>query len=118
MGNTLLTQGNMLVREEYKNKELNEENNKLKKRIKYLENKLNVKEYSKEEVDSFLKSYVKDILKDDKVNFDIIPDNVEEKIYVNCLKLFLGMITNGLKNSEIKFLNHSLKLNLEPDINN
>ena len=116
MGNTIMTHSNALMLESRKNKNLENENELLRRKIKKLEDKLEIKNYTNEEINDMLKLYVKDMLKDDNINFDIIPDYVEEKIYVNCLKLCMGMLSNGLENSEIKFLNHKLKFSLQPDI--
>jgi hypothetical protein len=116
MGNTIMTHSNALMLESRKKKELEDKNKLLRKRIKNLEDKLEIKNYSNEEINELLKLYVRDMLKDDNINSNIIPDYIEEKIYVNCLKLCMGMLSNGLENSQINLLNKKFKLSLQPDI--
>jgi len=57
-----------------------------------------------------IKLLVDDILKNDSINNELIPDYVERKIYENIFNTLIKLMKEILENSSINFLNQNIKL--------
>lgn len=60
-----------------------------------------------------IKEFIDEMLKDSEIN-TIIPDSIERKIYTNVTKLVLEIMKKSLESTTIKFLNHEVKLSINP----
>ena len=57
-----------------------------------------------------VKALVDDILKNDSINNELIPDYVERKIYENIFNTLIKLMKEILESSSINFLNQNIKL--------
>lgn len=57
-----------------------------------------------------IKLLVDDILKNDSINNELIPDYVERKIYENIFNTLIKLMKEILESSSINFLNQNIKL--------
>ena len=57
-----------------------------------------------------VKALVDDILKNDSINNELIPDYVERKIYENIFNPLIKLMKEILESSSINFLNQNIKL--------
>lgn len=61
-----------------------------------------------------LAELVEQLLANKDVNFKLIPDFIERKLYNNVLVLAMALLDEALKNSEVVFLGHKLTFTLSP----
>ena len=103
--------------------DLIKENERLKKKIKSLEIKNNdknliIKNNNLDVIEDQLKvsveSLVNELMKNDNINSDLIPDFVEKKIYENVLTLAISLLKETLEKTKITILNQDITFNLEP----
>ena len=93
-------------------KYLIEENNKLKNELNIIKNnKLDIIE---DELKVSVKSLVNELMKNDNINLDLIPDFVEKKIYENVLTLAISLLKETLEKTKITILNQDITFNIEP----
>ena len=52
-------------------------------------------------------------MKNDNVDFDLIPDFVEKKIYENVLTLAISLLKETLEKTKITILNQDITFNLQ-----
>ena len=76
------------------------------KEIVKIEGKDNISE-------EIIEKFIEDILKDQKINIEYLPDAVEKKIYKNVLLLVFALLNKTLDNTSIKFIGHEIKFSLE-----
>jgi hypothetical protein len=98
------------------------ENNELKKKIRNLETVNNDKnliiknnnlDVMEEELKDSVKNLVNELMKNDNINFDFIPDFVEKKIYENVFTLAITLLKETLEKTKITILNQDITFNLE-----
>ena len=99
------------------------ENEELKKKIQSLEiensdKNIIVKNNNLDVIEDQLKvsveSLVNELMKNDNINSDLIPDFVEKKIYENVLTLVISLLKETLEKTKITILNQDITFNLEP----
>ena len=99
------------------------ENEELKKKIQSLEietsdKNIIVKNNNLDVIEDQLKvsveSLVSELMKNDNINSDLIPDFVEKKIYENVLTLAISLLKETLEKTRITILNQDITFNLEP----
>ena len=99
------------------------ENEELKKKIQSLEiensdKNIIVKNNNLDVIEDQLKvsveSLVNELMKNDNINSDLIPDFVEKKIYENVLTLAISLLKETLEKTKITILNQDITFNLEP----
>ncbi len=78
------------------------EKEKIKKQV--------MKEISREKI----KDFVNNLLVDEDINIQYLPDVVEKQIYINMLTIIFSLINHSLNNLDIKFLEHNLKMSFYP----
>ena len=103
--------------------QLIKENEKLKKNIQNLESKkanetiilknnnLNIID---EQLQISIKKLVDDLLSNENINLDILPDYVERKIYENVFTVAIGLLKETLEKTKITILNQDITFNLHP----
>lgn len=57
-----------------------------------------------------IRQYVKEILKNEKININGIPDKIEEAIYTNVIYIVMQLINNTTKNAELNVINHTFRI--------
>jgi len=62
-----------------------------------------------------INEYVQKLINDENINIDYLPNFIEKTIYKNIFTILIGVINNLIDTTEIKFLNHNITLNIEPD---
>jgi hypothetical protein len=60
-----------------------------------------------------IEQYVNELLGSKRINFFLIPDYVEKKIYVNIFSFMLRLFRHVFKTSYISIFNHRIKLTME-----
>ncbi|QKF94693.1 hypothetical protein QKU48_gp1235 [Fadolivirus algeromassiliense] len=102
---------------------LKKKNNELENQVKDLQDKneqlLNsaeinrldsMGELSKKRIDEF----VEELLKNENVNIDYLPDFVERQIYRNTINITFKLLNKLFNTTSVKFMGHKLKLEIEP----
>jgi hypothetical protein len=99
------------------------ENEKLKKKIESLESvnyntdliiKNNNLDVIEDELKVSIKNLVNELMKNENINFALIPDYVEKKIYENVLTLGISLLKETLEKTKITILNQDITFNLQP----
>tara|TARA_E500000178_G_scaffold348378_1_gene403365 strand:+ start:84 stop:470 length:387 start_codon:yes stop_codon:yes gene_type:complete len=99
------------------------ENEELKKKLESLEiensdKNIIVKNNNLDVIEDQLKvsveSLVNELMKNDNINSDLIPDFVEKKIYENVLTLAISLLKETLEKTKITILNQDITFNFEP----
>lgn len=65
--------------------------------------------------EELIERYVDEMLGNQRINFFLIPDYVEKKIYVNMFCIILRLVKHVLKSSNMYLLNHRIRFSLEPN---
>ena len=103
--------------------QLIKENEKLKKKIYNLESiqnneniilKNNNLDIIDEQLKLSIKKLVDDLLSNENINLDILPDYVERKIYENVFTVAIGLLKETLEKTKITILNQDITFNLHP----
>lgn len=61
-----------------------------------------------------IKKFVEDLLTDENVNIEYLPDWVERKLYINIFNILLGLLKKTVKSTSIKFIGHQIYLDMKP----
>lgn len=98
-------------------------NNDLENKVKHLESKNeqlltqaevnridSLSELSQKRIDEF----VEELLKNENINIDYLPDFVERQIYRNTINITFKLLNKLFNTTSIKFMGHKLKLDIEP----
>ncbi len=105
--------------------EIVNENEELKKQIKYLKSVLNDKKKEKPRLKKVgmkfetpiskeaIENYVDKILKNEGMNISYLPDFVEKKIYENIFSIILNLLDDIMENTQINILNHKLVFDIQ-----
>lgn len=72
----------------------------------------------KDDTDKAIEKFVKNLLQNANINIKVIPDNVEEAVYINILKIILNNLKSLANTSHIEFLNHRIMFQIEALQNN
>ena len=94
-------------------KKLLKENEKLKNRIKILEENKGIQNVE-ENMKKSVQKLVNKILENDNINSPLIPDYIERKIYTNVFNIFIGLVKETIETTNISILNHNITLKLNP----
>ena len=118
MGNILTNDNPHLINKinnlEKKIEDLSRENNKLKESIRN-ENKDKIKlENFYNNLDKSIDDYVDRMLEDEEINSSI-PDYIEKKMYKKVFKSGIKIFKNITDNTKISFMNHNIKIEIEPE---
>lgn len=65
-----------------------------------------------------IKKYVKELLKDNKINSSIIPDVLEERIYEDILGKIVEILKQVLTNAKIELLGQEIHFIIVPKVTN
>ena len=105
--------------------EIVNENEELKKQIKYLKSVLQEKRKEKPILKKVgmkietpvskeaIKSYVDKILENEDMNISYLPDFVEKKIYENTFSILLNLLDDIMENIQINIINHKLVFDIQ-----
>lgn len=94
---------------------LKQENERLKKEIETLKHQLDEidtkpgSKLSKER----LNEIVENMIQDENVNIDYLPDWVERKIYRNVFTILINLLDESLETTKVKLLGHQINFNIE-----
>ena len=90
-------------------KKLKSELNTLRIKDTKQDQKLKESEKRKEAINK----YVDELLNDPEINIDYFPDAIEKKLYKNILLKVVSLMDHVLETTEIKFLNSTIKFDIE-----
>ena len=105
--------------------EIVNENEELKKQIKYLKSVLQEKRKEKPRLKKVgmkietpiskeaIENYVDKILENEDMNISYLPDFVEKKIYENIFSILLNLLDDIMENIQINILNHKLVFDIQ-----
>ena len=79
---------------------------------KELEKKIIINENVSEEN---IKKFIDELLKNDDINMKYFPDGVEKEMYVKVFLLFMNVLSESLKKTDINFLNHKIEITIKPN---
>jgi hypothetical protein len=68
----------------------------------------------KTETDIIIDNLVKKMLENKKINLQLVPDSLEEKMYRTILEVLIAHIEDMTKTIKIQFLNHEITLDFHP----
>lgn len=61
-----------------------------------------------------IEKFVDELLVDPNINIYMLPDSIEKPLYMNTLKIFLGIIQKMFNNTSLDIIGHQVTMNLEP----
>lgn len=105
--------------------EIVNENEELRKQVKYLKDVLNDKKKEKPRLKKVgmkletpiskeaIEKYVEKILENKDMNISYLPDFVEKKIYENVFSITLNLLDDIMENIQINILNHKLVFDIQ-----
>jgi len=105
--------------------EIVNENEELKKQIKYLKSVLQEKRKEKPRLKKVgmkietpiskeaIENYVDKILENEDMNISYLPDFVEKKIYENTFSILLNLLDDIMENIQINIINHKLVFDIQ-----
>lgn len=63
-----------------------------------------------------IEEMVDKLIKNEMINFKMIPDFIERKLYINIAKVVVGVMTETLQSTHIKLLGHDIAFTMKPDV--
>lgn len=61
-----------------------------------------------------IKIFVEELLTDENINIEYLPDWVERKLYINIFNILIGLIKKSAESTSINFIGHKINLDLIP----
>lgn len=118
MGNIMTINNPQLVNKintlEKKIETLQVENTKLKNAIDRNNSKEIKLENFYSNLDKTIDDYVDEMLEDEEINSSV-PDFIEKKMYKKVFKSGIKIFKNITDNTKISFMNHNIKIEIEPE---
>lgn len=61
-----------------------------------------------------IKKFIDELLKNEDINMKYLPDSAEKELYVKMFLLFMNVLSESLKRTDINFLNHKIEIIVKP----
>ena len=71
-----------------------------------------ISKLSKEKIDEFVES----LLKDENINMSYVPDSVEREMYKNIFSLLFAIIIDVANTTKIKIVGHEITITIKPEM--
>jgi hypothetical protein len=77
-------------------------------------NEEKIKSDNKNVSEENIKKFIDELLKNEEINMRYLPDSAEKELYVKVFLLFMNVLSESLKKTDINFLNHKLEITIKP----
>ena len=71
----------------------------------------NISKLSKDKIDEF----VDELLKNENINLEYVPDSIEKKIYKNVFSMIFSLLIDVSNNTKITFIGHEITITIKPE---
>ena len=61
-----------------------------------------------------IKKFIDELLKNEDINMKYLPDSAEKELYVKMFLLFMNVLSESLKRTDINFLIHKIEIVVNP----